>query len=50
MFPNGKFGPFIFKINEKDAENERISIFLCQCFTCKFVLSYEEKNIHVNNI
>lgn len=51
MFSNVKSHPPIFKINEKDTENEKISISLCQCFICKFVLSYKEKKIiNVNNI
>lgn len=43
MFSNVKSHPSIFKINEKDTENEKISISLCQFFICKFVLSYKEK-------
>lgn len=43
MFSNVKSHRSIFKINEKDTENEKISISLCQFFICKFVLSYKKK-------
>lgn len=46
----GSLAPLSLKQIKRMLKMKRISISPCQCFICKFLLSYEEKPINVNNI